>query len=261
MPVITLTSDFGLNDYYLAAVKGSILREIPQATLVDIAHDLPHHDLTKAGYILRNCFRHFPEGSIHIIGIDSIESESKIHVAMKAEGHYFIGADTGVFSLILKSHADEIVQLNLDKQWAGTTFPMLRVFAPAACHLARGGTLQVIGRLIGGYKKLMLPAPPRGESYLGGVIQHVDAYGNLITNIDRETFESFGRNTRFSILLRKNQYGVSRISKNYHDAAEGELAAFFNHEGNLEIALNRGSASRLLGLKLFDNLRIEFYAD
>ena len=261
MPVITLTSDFGLNDYYLAAVKGSILSELPDARMVDIAHDLPHHDLMKAGYVLGNSFRHFPEGSIHVIGVDSVESESAMHVALKAEGHYFIGADTGIFSLILKEQAEEIVQLNLDKKWNGTSFPMLRIFAPAACHLARGGTLQVIGRLIGGYRKMIMPAPPRGESFLGGIIQHVDAYGNLITNVDRETFESYRKNMRFSILIRKNQYNISRISKNYHDVSDGELMAFFNHEGRLEIAMNRGSANRLLGLKLLDTIRIEFYAD
>jgi len=261
MPIITLTTDLGLSDYYVAAVKGSILCELPDVTIVDVTHDVPKFDRMKTGYVLRNAYKFFPEGTIHIIGVESLEDEQTPHVAIKANGHYFIGADTGVFSLILKHPADEIVQLNFDRQNFGSSFPMQSIFVPAACHLARGGTLQVIGRLIDGYRKMLMPSATRGESHLGASIQFIDSYGNIITNITHELFEVAGQRQRFEIILRKNLHAITKISKNYNDVPEGELLAIFNTENRLEISLNRGSAAKLLGLKVNDSLRVEFHAD
>ncbi|MEX1189459.1 MAG: SAM-dependent chlorinase/fluorinase [Bacteroidia bacterium] len=261
MAIITLTTDLGLSDYYVSAVKGSILRELPDANIIDITHDIPKFDRMKAGYMLRNAFRYFPKGTIHVIGVESLEDEQTPHIAIKAEGHYFIGADTGVFSLILKEEAQEVVQLNFSKKFAGSSFPMEQIFVPAACHLARGGTLQVIGRLIGGYRKMLMPAPTRGESHLGASIQFIDSYGNIITNITKNIFDEAGKGLPFEIILRSKVHSISRLAKNYNDVAEGELLALFNAEGHLEISLNRGSAAKLLGLKVNESLRVEFHAD
>jgi len=261
MAIITLTTDLGLSDYYVSAVKGSILRELPDTNIVDITHDIPKFDRMKAGYMLRNAFRYFPKGSIHIIGVESLEDENTPHIAIKAEDHYFIGADTGVFSLVIKEEAQEIVQLNFSKKFEGSSFPLEQIFVPAACHIARGGTLQVIGRLIGGFKRMLMPAPTRGESHLGASIQFIDSYGNIITNITRDIFDSAGNGSAFEIVLRSRIHSINRISKNYNDAPEGELLALFNAEGHLEISLNKGSAAKLLGLKVNDSLRVEFYAN
>ena len=261
MSIITLTTDLGLSDYYVAAVKGSILSELPDTRIVDISHEIPKFDRMKAGYILRNAYKYFPKGTIHIIGVESLEDEQTPHVAMYANGHYFIGADTGVFSLILKNAAEEIVQLNFDKKNFGSSFPMQSIFVAAACHIARGGTLQVIGRLIDGYKKMLMPSPTRGDSHLGASIQFIDSFGNIITNITHELFEMAGQRRKFAIVLRKNLHAISKISRNYNDVPEGELLAIFNDENRLEISLNRGSAAKLLGLKVNDSLRVEFDAD
>lgn len=261
MSIITLTTDLGLSDYYVAAVKGAILSELSDVTIVDISHDIPKFDRMKAGFVLKNCFRNFPKGTIHLIGVESLEDENTPHVALKAEGHYFIGADTGIFSLILKEAADEIVQLNFSKQYANSSFPAKHIFVPAACHIARGGTLQVIGRLIGGYRKMLMSSPTRGEFHLGASVQYIDTYGNLITNITRELFELSGQKRPFQIILRQKTQIINRISSNYNDVSEGDLVALFNAEGILEIGLNRGSAAKLIGLKVNDTLRVEFDDD
>lgn len=260
MAIITLTTDLGLSDYYVAAVKGRILSELPDCSIIDITHDIPKWDRMKAGYLLRNAFKYFPKGTIHILGVESLEDENSPHIALFAEGHYFVGSDTGVFSLILKEEADEIVQLNFKKKNFGRSFPLEQVFAPAACHIARGGTLQVIGRVISGYKKMLMPAPTRGESHLGASIQFIDSYGNLITNITREIFEPLGKGSSFEIFLRSNNQNINRVSANYNEVAEGEFLAHFNAEDHLEISINKGSAAKLLGLKVNDNIRVEFYA-
>ena len=100
MPIITLTSDWGTKDHYLASVKGVILKQIPEARIVDISHNISPHNLTEAAFIIRNCYHDFPEGTIHIIGVSTIESEHTPHTIICTEGQYFIGADNGIFSLI-----------------------------------------------------------------------------------------------------------------------------------------------------------------
>ena len=262
MAIITLTTDMGLSDYYVAAVKGAIYSQLPEVTLVDISHEIPKFDRMKAGFILRNAYRHFPEGTVHIIGVETLEDENTPHVALKFNGHYFIGADSGIFSLMFSpEQTNEIVQLNIRRELQSRTFPTLDLFVTAACHIARGGTLEIIGRKIGGFRQSLMLSPTRGETHLGASIIYIDSYGNLITNIRQEQFEERRNGGAFEIVLRRTSQNINRISRSYNEVGEGDMCALFNSSGYLEISINRGSAARLIGLKVNDTLRVEFNAD
>lgn len=248
----------GLSDYYVAAVKGAILSELPGATVVDVSHDIPQYDLLKAAYIVKNAFPNFPKGSIHIVAVNSLEDSETSHVALSHSGHYFIGADSGIFSLIFDEPADEIVQLNFGGARYVKTFPARELFASVACELAKKKSLADIGRKIDSFRKMLLPAASIGSNLIRGSVIYVDSYGNLVTNINRQMFDEIGNGHRFEISLRSTKYGITRISKNYNEVAPGEPVALFNYAGLLEIALNRGPAGKLLGFKVNDAIRIEF---
>jgi S-adenosylmethionine hydrolase len=264
MAIITLTTDMGLGDYYVAAVKGAILRELPQVTIVDITHDIPKFDILKGAYNLKCAYKCFPEGSIHIVGINSLEEmmadiKTVSHIAIKASGHYFIGADTGIFSLILDMVPDEIVELNLLKEPLVPTFPTQDVFAKAACHIARGGTLEVIGKKIPEIKRMFMHSAIAQDNNITGHVIYIDSYGNIITNITKKLFEEVGKKRSFSIALRNRRVDISSISKRYNQVPESEAAALFNQADYLEIAINRGAANKLLGFRESENIRIEFH--
>jgi S-adenosylmethionine hydrolase len=262
MAIITLTTDMGISDYYVAAVKGAILSDMPEVTIVDVSHAIAPFDRFKAAFVLKNAFHHFPEGTVHIIGVETFEDEATMHVAVKINNHYFIGADSGIFSLMFPNQqADEIVQLTIQQDLQHLSFPMFNVFVKAACHIARGGSLDKIGRKTQNFRQSLMISPTLGELHLGASIVHIDTFGNIITNIRQELFEEQRQNRRFVIIFRRNSKNISRLSKGYNDVSDGEICAFFNSSNFLEIAINRGSLARLFGAKLNDIIRIEFYAD
>ena len=252
----------GLSDYYVAAVKGSILCEMPEVTIVDVSHVIAPFDRFKAAFVLKNAYHHFPDGTVHIIGVETFEDEATMHVAVKINNHYFIGADSGIFSLMFPNQqADEIVQLTIQQEAHHQSFPLFNVFVKGACHMARGGSLETIGRKIQNFRQSLMISPTLGELHLGASVVHIDSFGNIITNIRQELFEEQRQNRRFVIIFRRNSKNISRLSKGYNDVIDGDVCAFFNSSNFLEIAINRGSIARLFGAKLNDIIRIEFYAD
>jgi S-adenosylmethionine hydrolase len=262
MAIITLTTDMGLSDYYVAAVKGSILTQMPEVTIVDVSHSISPFDRFKAGFVLKNAFHHFPDGTVHIIGVETFEDEATIHVAVKIHNHFFVGADSGIFSLMFpKQIPDEIVQLNIQHDDSNKSSPMFGAFLKAACHIAKGGQLEQIGRKIGNFRQSLMLSPTLGQMHLGASVVHIDTFGNVITNLHKDLFEEQRQNRRFGIVFRSSKKNISRLSDGYNDVPDGEICAFFNSSDHLEIALNRASLARLFGAKLNDIIRIEFYAD
>ena len=270
MSIITLTSDMGTKDYYVAAVKGSILSEIKEAIIVDITHEIAPFNIAQASFVIRNVFRDFPKGSIHVIGvnpepaINKSNSEDIVHVGIEHEGHYFIGADNGMFSLIFDRTPDEIYELTLSQDSDELTFPTKFIFAKAACHLARGGTLPVIGKKKDNIRQSIMYQPTAQNDSIAGVIVYIDSYGNIITNITRKQFEQVGRNRSFRVTFRGETHGIENISTHYGEVAEGNLIALFTTSGYLEIAINKGvegkggGVSSLFGLSLYTTVRIDF---
>jgi S-adenosyl-L-methionine hydrolase (adenosine-forming) len=250
MPVITLTSDWGLTDHYVGAVKGAILSRLPDAVIVDISHQIKHFDIRYAAFIIRNAYPNFPIGTIHIIAVDSIESDNQPHIIVKAKGHYFIGADSGLFSLILDEKPDLIVALSVLQDTGYFTFPARDRFAKAACHLAEGKDISDLGEAL---PTLVAKLPMRAifeKGIIKGRVMYIDSYENVYLNITEKEFREAVGNKPFTIQLKRSGYTIDKIVKAYGDVSEAEMCALFSTTGYLEIALNRGKASSLLNLHM-----------
>jgi S-adenosylmethionine hydrolase len=259
MPIITFTSDFGLKDHYVSAVKGTIYQELPEAQLVDISHLVPPCDILQGAYILSNAYPHFPKGSIHIVAVNAISTIEHPHIGILYEGHYFIGNDNGLFSLIFPKKPEMIVEFNLRQDTNTLTFPTRDLFVKAACHLARGGTLEILGKQKEGlHQRSRLHQPP-GDLSLRGSIIYIDSAGNLVTDITQAMFRDTGKGRNFTIEIAGNN--LERVVGKYSDVADGEMLAFFNSSGFLEIAQNKGSAVKALKKTMNETIRIEFRTD
>jgi S-adenosylmethionine hydrolase len=275
MPIITLTTDFGLKDHFVGVVKGTILNELRDAVIVDISHQVSPFHIQECAYILKNSYRAFPEGSIHIVGVDSEKTPEKSHLAIHIDGHYFITADNGVISLITEIiKPDKIVEIQLPNGSDGA-FPVLDVFVKVACHIARGGTLEVIGKPVTEWKNLKEYEPRitnNGNTIIGSVI-YIDNYGNVITNITRKLFEKHRQGRPFLVEARNKK--LTEIFDKYSDLIRfdlprgqrkgaGDLLALFNSNGYLELSIYEsnlktvGGAATLLGLDYRDTVLINY---
>ena len=257
MAIITLTSDWGLKDHYIGAVKGAIMRQLPGAVIVDVTHSIAPFDLNQAAFIVRNFYRDFPEGTIHIIGVNTEAGIESPHTLVFHKGHYFIGADNGIFSLIFDELPETIVELDVIQDSDYFTFPTRDVFAKVACHIAAGRPIAELGnpkkKII---QKMAFQPVIQGDLIKGKVI-YVDNYENVFTNISESLFRSAVKNRKFAITFRSPSYRITSISKSYQDVSEGEMLAIFSTNGHLEIAINKGKASSLLGLKMDQSVTVE----
>lgn len=259
MAIITLTTDLGTKDHYVGVLKGALLKGCSNAVIVDITHEIPPYDILKAAFTLKNTFAEFPEGSIHIIGVNPEINESVSHLVVLYKGQYFIGADNGLFSLIFEEPPERIIEININIDPDSITFPTKDVLTKAACHIAKGGTLEMIGMPIEQLVEKALFRAVSVGNIIKGMAIHIDHYGNIITNIDEAFFKTFGRGREFVIEFRQGDYDITSISNVYSDVPEGEKLALFSSSGLLEISMNKGNASKLLGIRESDIIRIEFY--
>ena len=275
MPIVTLITDFGNKDYAVAAVKGAIVSTVQNPQLIDISHQIEPYNVTQAAYVLKNAYKTFPKGSIHIIGVESEKTPENEHLAMFFDGHYFIGADNGIFSIIkgvLK--ADKIVAINIHDQ-STNLYPVLDAFIKVAAHLSRSGTLEVIGKTANQIRELVELRPVinlTGDQVVGSVI-YVDNYGNVITNITRKLFNEIGKSRGFTIFARNVKF--RKVFEAYSDAIDfnipkekrdedGKKIALFNDADHLELAIYKsnpqsvGSAYSLFGLEYRDSVTVKF---
>jgi len=250
MPVITLTSDWGTVDHYVAAVKGAILRRIPGAVIVDISHQIRQHDIRQASFVIREAYRQFPEGTIHLVDIDGIESLKQPHVVVKANGHYFIGADNGIFSLILDREPEKIIILRIPQDTRYFTFPSRDRFAKAACHLAEGKPVEDLGEPAKSLNVKLHMKAIIEKHLIRGRVMYVDSYENAFINITEQDFRDTVGNSPFTINFRRPNYKITKIVQAYEDVDEAEMCALFSTSGFLQIAINKGNAASLLGLTL-----------
>ena len=260
MPVITLTTDLGTVDYYVSAVKATILRQLDNVNIVDISHNIPSFNIIHAAYVLKNVYQEFPAGSIHIIGVNAETNEDNSHLAVYANGHYFVGTDNGIFSLLLDLKPDKIVEITTTRDSDNENFPVKDVFAKVACHIARGGTLEIIGTEIKQFSKefAKLEALHDKNSIRGSII-HIDHYGNAITNINQRLFKDVAKGRTYTINLgSKEHYSLNTIKRKYNEVQAGDAVALFISTDFLTISINNGSASSLMGLYINDTVRIEF---
>ena len=256
MAIITLTTDLGLKDYYVGAVKGHIFSQVPHAQIVDISHQIEPFDIQSAAYILKNCYASFPKGSIHILGVATEHSSVTPHVCVSFAGHYFLGSDNGIFSLLFDGNPDMVVELYPALTPGISLFPTMSVFAQAACQLAIGRSLDLLGKAKSGINRMILLRPALNGNNLRGAIIHIDTYFNAISNITLSQVQEIDKERPFNIYFGKHE--ISLLSKQYSDVQEGELLALFNTAGQLEIAINKGKASQLLHLHIGDPISLVF---
>tara|TARA_B100000768_G_C11251577_1_gene364315 strand:+ start:768 stop:1553 length:786 start_codon:yes stop_codon:yes gene_type:complete len=260
MAIITLTTDLGHNDSYLASVKATIYTQLDDVKIVDISNSIEPFNIQEAAFILRNCYKDFPLGTIHIISIDDELTLNKEHLVIESDGHYFIGSDNGLFSLLFNEVLPQkIFRLNISLTTNCMTFSAKNIFAPAACHLARGGTMEIIGMPINNFvtNKMDLTAVIEADMIRGSVI-YIDSYGNAITNIKRKEFEYLKRDRSFRIIFGREDEMITEISEKYSDVPNAEKLAIFGENNQLQIAMNRGFANKLLGFKIYEIIRVEF---
>ncbi len=266
MAIVTLTTDWGIKDHYLASVKGSLLSQLPNVQIVDISHDIPPFDINQASYVLKSCFRDFPDGTIHIIGINSDASPKFPHVALKIHNHYFIGADNGIFSLMFDTKPDHIVALEIIQETEKYTFSTKDVFTKAAMQLMEGTPIEKLGFERKELTKMMSFEPvvetdPDGSINIIGKVIYVDRYENAITNISMDLFNKQGKKKAFRISFNSFKNIITDISETYSDVSISEACALFDSNNLLEIAVNQGNAGSLLGLYRDTKIRISFEAD
>jgi S-adenosylmethionine hydrolase len=259
MAIITLTTDLGSKDFYQAALKGSILSISPNANIVDITHEVPSFNISNAAFVLKNAYPYFPKGTVHLIGIDSVFSEVTKYVALKHNDHYFVGADNGIFSLLFDGPPDELVELNIMQDLKYLHFPLVDIFVKAAIHLSKGARLKDIGIPLDKLEERMLLHPVIEHDMIRGSVIYIDTFCNVITNITKDLFSKVQRNRDFTLHFRKSE-SISQLSWHYNEVPEGEKLCLFGISNHLEIAINKGRASGLLGLHLGDIVRIEFHS-
>ena len=258
MPIITLTTDLGIKDFYLAAVKGFILSNLPETKIVDITHQVPSFNITQAAFILGNAFHYFPEGTVHLVSVDNSYQADAKFVAVKAHGHYFIGPDNGIFSLFLQNeNIEKIVKINLRILDDYKHFPIKDILVKSAVHLAKGGSMEFLGRKINHLNVRTIIQPVINKDQIRGSIIYVDSFRNAVTNITRELFEKEVAGRAFTILFKRNET-LETIHTQYSDVLEGEKLALFGITGYLEIAINKGEAASLLGLHTGESIIINF---
>ncbi|WP_333810008.1 SAM hydrolase/SAM-dependent halogenase family protein [Flavobacterium sp.] len=274
MSIITLTTDFGHKDYFVGALKGKILSEHQEAVIVDISHEIDLFNTLEASYCIEAAYHNFPKGTIHIIGVDSERVGDTQHIAMQWDDHYFICADNGILnSLIQKKIPQKIVAITIHDRLNINASDM-DVFVAVACHIARGGLLNVIGKEIQSLKPVNVLTSSISDNLneIKGQIVYIDSFGNCVTNISHKQFNETIRGRKFEIVIKNKKF--SRLHKNYSDFPvsdvkqlkdlEGDFLALFNENGYLEIAIYKsnpktvGSAATLLGLHFRDTVSIKF---
>jgi S-adenosylmethionine hydrolase len=274
MSIITLTTDYGLKDHFVGALKGKILSEFADAKIVDISHDIDPFNTVEASYIIGVAYNSFPKGTVHIIGVDMEMNKENLHIVMQWNDHYFIAADNGILSMLSqKIVPQKIVAINIHDRLHDSASD-LDVFVKVACHIAKGGLLNIIGKEITAIKQVtnLQTAVASDTNSIKGHVIYIDHFGNVVTNISKKQFLDVAKGRPYEIVMKTRN--IKTILPNYSAIAssdkyaiknyEGEKLAIFNEAGFLEIAVFRsnpatvGSASSLLGLNYRDVIVIKF---
>lgn len=238
---ITLLTDFGTADGYVAAMKGVIATMAPDARVDDAAHDVAPGDVRAACWTLEAYWHRYPPGTIHVIVVDPGVGGTRRALAAHADGRLFVAPDNGVLTRVFGAHAWQAVSIEPDSGEISATFHGRDVFAPAAARLACGATLDELGTPIDDPVMLPMQPPVRGEGVVRGSVEHVDRFGNLITNVP-------GDWCAHAAAVRVAGVDVGPVRARYVDAQRGALLALVGSAGVVEIAVRDGSAADTLGV-------------
>jgi S-adenosyl-L-methionine hydrolase (adenosine-forming) len=250
MPIITLTSDIGQQDYLVGAVKGQLLQVNPAFNLVDISHDLAPFNISQAAYVCRNAIKIFPPFTYHLILVNLFEQKPEQLLLAFHNDQYILCADNGLLPMILEETPEMVISLPLDKTAIKNTLYCIRVMAKAIEKLHAGDPLSEIGIPDAPYMERTPLRPLLGDNWMEGQILFIDHFENIIVNITHDQFEEQRRGRSFKIIFKRDEM-INVISETYANVKEGEKLALFNSAGYLEIAINKGNAAGLFGLQGF----------
>ena len=253
MPIITFISDFGTTDHYVASVKGSVLKYNPNNKIVDIRHEVNKYDLSHAAYIFKNIYEEFPQGSVHIIGVNNSDDDNKI-ILFQLNNQYVITFDSGIISLLDSKENISVIEIEGEKH---SSFPE-KLMGEVASKIASGINYTTLGKPISEFKQFSNVEVKITNNKIVGHSIRIDHYGNIITNITKSDFNKvLSKNSgSFEINLRIDK--INKLSNSYSDVGIADLFALFNYNENLEIGMNRGNASNLLGIKNHTQISIKF---
>lgn len=255
--VITLTSDYGSGSPYTAAIIGAALSHIPQARVVEISHQLPAFDVVQGAFLLRSVYKNFPVGSIHLMCIDTAIALHKQLLIVEVDGHYFMGADNGMFSLLFDQLPKKVYKILENLYTPTELFPEKNVFIPVVAKFLEKGDLRGLAEPSEIKNIKMESQPVTTENGIRGIVMLVDGYGNAITNIHRSLFEQIGSNRAFKVYYRNKQY-IDQISQQFHAAGVGDDILLYNENGFLMVAIYKGRGAQLLGIKPSTRVVVEF---
>src|SRR5579872_1759211 len=260
MPVITLTTDFGVSDHFVGTMKGVILGIAPRAAIVDVTHEVLPYDINEGAFIIAKAWRYFPKGTIHVVVIDPGVGSSRRPILCEAGAQFFIAPDNGVLSMIYDASPHKVRVISNPKlmnQKVSRTFHGRDVFAPSAAHLARGIDAAKFGKTIHDYVRTFILRPQQiGRHAWSGVVLKVDRFGNLITNLH---IDDFGEVKTRPFELRIGLERVRRLALTYSETAIGDVFAIVGSSGYIEVAANQASASQILGCGAGAEVELEVF--
>ncbi|RZS98718.1 SAM hydrolase/SAM-dependent halogenase family protein [Cecembia calidifontis] len=254
MALITFTSDFGDMDYYVPAVKAKMLSINPQLTIVDITHKVENYDVAHAAFVLKYVYNEFPKGTVHLVAMNATSNVTDGYIGIKLNEHIFIGPNNGILSLLSEEEPGIIVKLG-DVHIKDSTFPAKDILAPVAAKVATGASIHDFGGPLSQIKKMIPRNFKATKKQITGHVIRVDNYGNLITNITKEVFDTLNPG-RFNIEFSRET--LTKLNTNYDQVEPGDCFAFFNSLGLLEIGINHGHGAELLGLRYDSPVFINF---
>jgi S-adenosyl-L-methionine hydrolase (adenosine-forming) len=256
MQIVSLTTDYGTKDYYAGELKASILSVRPDTTLIDISNDVDPFDIVQAAFFLRNALPSFPKGSIHILSVHSNYKRKSEYIAFTRDGHFFIGPNNGVFSILFEDiDPSSVYLLNHAEKFL---MPLHRIYADACAYLSHGLPIDEIGPAVISFQQKSIIQPVVTSSIIRATIIHIDRFENVVVNLKQDLFEKV-RNGRSFALYYKQYDPITFLCRDYGDVALGDPMAFFNAAGYLEIAMNMDKASSLLNLYKNEIVQINFF--
>lgn len=259
LPVVTLLTDFGTRDPYVAEMKGQILRAFPFANIIDITHEIPPHDICTAAIVLGEAAQWFPPGTLHVVVVDPGVGSDRAILAAQFGEQKFLAPDNGVLTILKQQYPLEALAAVRKTDYlqggAARTFEGRDIFAPAAGNILAGHSIQSLGPVPRTYHLLDFPVPDEGETEIRGEIMYVDRFGNCITNLSHRNvlrrWEDIG-----VLQVQCGSHTIGRLSSAYQYVEPGHSLALFNSMELLEIAVNQGSACDLLGIGPGTEVRI-----
>lgn len=258
MSIVTLTTDWQNDDFYTGAIKGLLYSKCSGVNVIDITHKIESFKYTQAAFVLRNAFSFYPEGTIHIVGINSDPTDKQPPICLMKNGQYFLGTASGIFGLIFSEKPDLIVKIEENNTIKASSFSELTIFAETACFLLNGGSITDLGPELPNQYRHVQYMPAFDDNDITGSVIYIDSYQNIITNINLELFEQVRKGRKYSIAVKSDVYRIDNLSKNYTEVDVGDILGLFNSLNLLEIAMRNARIAELLDIKINSPVTIKF---